>query len=794
MRFRKLTIKGFRGFNEEQSILLDSDLVLIYGLNGSGKSSFTEALEWLFFGDISRQRLSRCKSEYQYENYLNNLFYTGPDHSFVEIEGTIAGKPIVIRKELTASGDLLYVDNKPVSSLQGLNLNLQNYFRPMLAQTEIKALVDSEQKDRWVQLSSILGQDDLTKLRESLVSLKNSKRDESYKKQDERRGAILNNMEEIPTLSLLVDPFKRLDEALMVKALSEFLGQDYKSLEELLTEVKLKEKNLLNGDLGKRIAEIKYKGNDELSTYTASLQADLTLLEDQAIKSTYGDHNHHQLNFFKYGLDLATIPECPFCLAQTLTEERVNSISTTLAAGKESQEAKSIFDDKKRTITETVNNFPIQISKFVPASHELKIISQKLIDIDENELALDVQKFDKKLADFATTAGNEAKNIANREFERIEKKYFHKQDSTPTGDQSLKTFLGSTATLISELVSEWDTLKTTIAAKIITPGELSKDEMMKWNAIEKSLTFLIESKAFIARHNLLTRVELLQQKLEVFEKAEVNRLLIKHANEIKEYYQKLNPGDHVQFSGIDVKGGARRQAKLKAEAYGKTVNPVTFFSEAHTNSLALSIYFPQRVDRNITWESLVLDDPVQSMDENHSDALIDILADIAEKKQTIILTHSRPFFRRLQARLGHKQPKVYSFFYDENKGPSIQLSDGETMDHLKTAEQHRKIGDPASLTIASQQLRQAIESVCFEFLLGKGLGFTTAKNVQGKGFSTLFARCEQLGLPPAETGKLKGLLDTSSGSSHAWSILDPTSGGIKSGAKHIEDIYNQYVN
>src|SRR3989344_8935703 len=110
MKLKKLTAKGFRGFNDEQPILLDSGIVLVYGLNGSGKSSFTEALEWLFFGEISRQRLSRCKSEYQYEEYLRNLFYTKPENPFVEVEGIIAGTPVVVRKELSSTGEKLLVD------------------------------------------------------------------------------------------------------------------------------------------------------------------------------------------------------------------------------------------------------------------------------------------------------------------------------------------------------------------------------------------------------------------------------------------------------------------------------------------------------------------------------------------------------------------------------------------------------------------------------------------------------------------------------------------------------------
>ncbi len=126
MRLKKLTIKGFRGFNDEQYILLDSNVILVYGLNGSGKSSFTEALEWLFFGEISRQRLSRCKSEYQYEEYLRNLFYVSSDNPFVEVEGTIAGTSVVVRKEIMLTGERFLIDGKEVANLETLNLNFEN--------------------------------------------------------------------------------------------------------------------------------------------------------------------------------------------------------------------------------------------------------------------------------------------------------------------------------------------------------------------------------------------------------------------------------------------------------------------------------------------------------------------------------------------------------------------------------------------------------------------------------------------------------------------------------------------
>ena len=108
MKLKEVKITGFRGFNKECSMNLDADVVLIYGLNGTGKSSLTEALEWLFFGDISRRKLSPCRSEYQYEEYLRNLFYKGPDNPFVEVKGEFNGKTVKIKKELITEKQAKY--------------------------------------------------------------------------------------------------------------------------------------------------------------------------------------------------------------------------------------------------------------------------------------------------------------------------------------------------------------------------------------------------------------------------------------------------------------------------------------------------------------------------------------------------------------------------------------------------------------------------------------------------------------------------------------------------------------
>ena len=159
----------------------------------------------------------------------------------------------------------------------------------------------------------------------------------------------------------------------------------------------------------------------------------------------------------------------------------------------------------------------------------------------------------------------------------------------------------------------------------------------------------------------------------------------------------------------------------------------------------------------------------------------------------IVLTHSKSFFRRLCARFGHVKPKIFLFHNNEDKGPSICLDKGETLSYLTLIEENCQKGDPRSLETASNYLRKAIESVCFEFLLDKGVSFSKAQKLQNSGLQSSFGECESYGLPAVETGKLKSLLDASHGDSHAWSIVDTTPGGLRTGRKYVQDIYDVYL-
>lgn len=74
-RLRKMSVGPFRGFARREEFDLDSRLVLIYGPNGTGKSSFCEALEYALLGRVAEAESKRFRNQHDYfrNAYVNQF-------------------------------------------------------------------------------------------------------------------------------------------------------------------------------------------------------------------------------------------------------------------------------------------------------------------------------------------------------------------------------------------------------------------------------------------------------------------------------------------------------------------------------------------------------------------------------------------------------------------------------------------------------------------------------------------------------------------------------------------------
>jgi len=800
MKIKKIKVKGFRGFNKEQEISLDADVVLVYGINGSGKSSFTEAIEWLFFDDISRRRLSPCPGEYSSGIYLINLYYTESIPPFVEVTLEDDKKQLyIIRKEFVNEREhKKYVNGIEVKDFSSLPVDITGHHRPMLAQVEISALVNTEQKDRWEQLSRILGQEELTILRTDLINLRSVKKDDEYKKDEEYFRGLYREAETYNLSGTLKQSLKELDISQIRNEIRICIAtQLSKKLAGTLEEnIKIIIAQISGSELGKRIADLIPIDTILIQNKITELKNRFQSILDLSAKVSNAKLKKEEIDFFKAGIKLTQLPTCPFCLKRTLSKERIEEINQALETDKEAIESRSdltqLINDDERFFSELINYF----SNTLPNQNELKIISQKLGEINLNDYSGQIKKYEEKISQAIKEYSAKLKLLYDGFYKSIEDYYFHKKKVDLSSTQNaLFNYLKEIENSLVKLNDEWLEIRDSVLTKFsIEPGQ-QDEEMKKWMLLERCLKFIRNKEEFIKKYKIIETVtKNIQKKLENFEKKEVEKLLLEHSEEIKDYYNKLNPGETIKFKKIEVREGLRRQAKLVAEGSGnKEINPVTIFSEAHVNSLSLSIYFPQRVDRNPTWKTIILDDPVQSMDENHSRSLIEILANKSDEKQVIVLTHSihfaGDFFARFQ---GVKKTLYYEFINGDHKGIRIEVCYGETKDHLNFVKKNCN-GSRIEREQAANALRKAIEAAIGEILIKKRRTLEQVRKWTRQGFHKLFDQLERTQIDKNDIAKLRSLLDQSHSDSHAWSIRDTSKSGLLQGCQNVDDVYKKYL-
>src|SRR5437868_11851149 len=79
--FEWVEIEGFRGFAKSQRLDLDASVVILAGPNGTGKTSFFDAIQWLVLGTLGR--LEEWRVRRNVEHVVNQWSAAAGESAFV---------------------------------------------------------------------------------------------------------------------------------------------------------------------------------------------------------------------------------------------------------------------------------------------------------------------------------------------------------------------------------------------------------------------------------------------------------------------------------------------------------------------------------------------------------------------------------------------------------------------------------------------------------------------------------------------------------------------------------------
>lgn len=192
-------VQGFRGIGEKRRLEIQPGpgLTLVVGRNGSGKSSFAEALEVLLTG--ANRRWDGRPAAWQHG--WRNLHQTHP--CSVRAEVMIEGEgPAVLRRVWADDAELAETqtvvrrpgrEDEPLGAL-GWTAAIES-FRPFLSYNELGSMLDARPSDAHDALAAVLGLDDLVDVEAALRGAR-QERDRLGKEVKDRLAPLLERLAE----------------------------------------------------------------------------------------------------------------------------------------------------------------------------------------------------------------------------------------------------------------------------------------------------------------------------------------------------------------------------------------------------------------------------------------------------------------------------------------------------------------------------------------------------------------------------------------------------------------------
>lgn len=165
----RLRVEAFRGFRDAREFDLSAAAVIVTGPNGTGKTSFFDALQWGLLGSLERLESLRARRNVE---HVVNQYRLGRKAS-VEIGLSLPSGPVTVRRTGDQAGSTLELRRPGQASLFGAEAEteLRRILLPnteltlesalttsgLMQQDVMRRVLEAKPADRYRQLSTVLG-------------------------------------------------------------------------------------------------------------------------------------------------------------------------------------------------------------------------------------------------------------------------------------------------------------------------------------------------------------------------------------------------------------------------------------------------------------------------------------------------------------------------------------------------------------------------------------------------------------------------------------------------------------
>lgn len=668
---QSISVQGFRGIGPNSSLRFEPGpgLTLVVGRNGSGKSSFAEALELLLTGDSSRW----ANRPAVWKNGWKNLHWQGPAH--IQATLALAGE----RQPLDASREWESDEDDPEAGRNRLTgsrngesvLDLGwgpalSVYRPLLPHRELAAIAEGKPSEVYDLMSAALGLDVLVEARERLRKRRLAER-KLFLAAEKWRKEHLPSIEEIDderarecSRALKLAQAHRWDLDSVSRVLAGTVGSEGEDVIGVLRElssVREPVAEVVEGAvrrLKKAVAEEK-----KVVASDAGRAFQLAKLLEEAVKwhSEHGDER------------------CPVCQSGELTadwrhrmEREVERLRREAAAV---EEAENELVEARRAARSLLVEPPAVLER------------SDLEEVDTGRVR------------------------ATWEFWR--------GLSTEADDEELAASLESGHL---ELAAAAEDLR--VAATV----ELDRREDLWRPAAGMLGEWLPEARRAAEAHKLAPRLQSAEKWLE----AEAEQLRADRFRPIAEQaegiWAQLRRNSNVALEHVQLVGATtQRRLDIGVSVDGKDSPALGVMSQGEINALSLSLFLPRTLLPESPFGFVVIDDPVQAMDPAKVDGLARVLEEVAQQRQLIVFTHDERLpesvrRQQIEARVVEVSRRANSVVECRPIGDPVM----QYLDDARALALTDDIPADAASVAGSTFCRMAIEAACSEAIRRRRIG------------------------------------------------------------------------
>ena len=702
-----LKLEGFRAFARPTEIDCDADAIVLVGPNGTGKTTFFDAIEWALFGKVSRLPSTRDAVG---GSYLANRFT--PRRTEVNLRLTSGDMGYCVRRTrdwATTSDAFAVIDDTGHetrgTSAAHLVANLTGSPRGSAAETAFlrsqcliqdrigRFVRDATPRERFDSLSELLGVDTVRHFYRWI--------DESGGRATDRANALGLS---IRTLNGKIGDAEARVAALAQQARAESeitierLGSELADLEATARALGLKWPHGMTSSDPSRILAI---ANDVLAqiemraeTCAAAIREAHTLQTDQgSIEAARAVLPELAARSSSIGGQRQTLELQRGELSKELEahSSELAELEGRLKARKTEREefarflvsAKAFIQTDRCPVCEQEIRRQDVLASLMERSKSLSEEERSILESRDGVVRrLSAAKatrdgIDLRLADVRRTEAeaNQRSLVSRRAVDAWKKRELQLLAAFPASVDvaGVVSVAGSTEQSLNNLKSKLIGIQSQAKA-LVDRRELVSARAVDLGLRNERAPMLEEDQRLKVAASTFAK---LTRDAKAAEIEIVQGLITAQMPVLRALYQRLNP--HPLFDGLDVTYddfGGKGEVYYRARRGDTTGNVSMMFSSAQLNAVGVCIFLSLSLMRpagDVSW--ILLDDPIQNMDDYNILGLVDLLRSFRGQRQVIVSTHDDQIGELLRRKLRPQRPDertaVHRFLSIDEEGPKI---------------------------------------------------------------------------------------------------------------------------